>query len=47
MVERPPSVREVAGSNPGRVIPNTLKMVVMDVLFDVQGYGVRIMTDSG
>ena len=29
MVEGPPEVREVAGSMPGKVIPNTLTIVVM------------------
>ena len=37
MVEHLPRVREVAGSIPGRVIPNTLKMVVMAALFGALG----------
>ena len=32
MVERPPRVREVVGSIPGRVIPNTLESVVVAAL---------------
>ena len=44
-VERPPRVREVVGSIPGRVIPKTLKMVVMTALLGAQGCGVIITTD--
>ena len=43
--ERPPRVRVVLGSIPGRVISNTLKMVVMAALLGIQGCGVSITTD--
>ena len=42
-VERP--LREVAGSIPGRVIPNTLNIVVLAVFFGAQGCAVSITTD--
>ena len=45
VVERPPRVREVAGSITGRVIPTTLKTVVMAALLVAQGCGVSITTD--
>ena len=38
-------VREIAGSIPGRIIPNTLKMVLIAALLDAQGFGVSITTD--
>ena len=44
MVERPPQVREEMGSIPGRVIPKTLKMVVVDALLGAQGCAVSITT---
>ena len=43
--ERPTRVGEVAGSILGRVIPNTLQMVVMAALFGAFGNGVSIATD--
>ena len=43
VVERPLSVREAAGSIPGRVIPKTLKkMVVMAALLDAQDLGLAL-----
>ena len=37
--ERPPRLRKAAGSIPGRVIPDTLKMVVMAAIFGwLRGY---------
>ena len=47
MVEDPPRVREVVGPIPGRVKPNTLKMVVMKALLGALGYWVTrsITTD--
>ena len=42
VVERPLSVREAAGSIPGRVIPKTLKMVVMASLLDAQDLGLAL-----
>ena len=38
-------VREVVGSIKGRVIPNTLKMVLIASLLGAQGCGVSIATD--
>ena len=37
MVERPPRVREVTRSIPGRIIPTTLKIVEMVAFLDAQG----------
>ena len=45
VVERPPLVRDVADSNPGRVIPNTFKMAVIAALLSSLGYLVSITTD--
>ena len=43
VVERPLSVREAAGSIPGRVIPKTFKkMVVMASLLDAQDLGLAL-----
>ena len=39
------SVREIVGSIPGRVIPNTSKIVVKAALLVAQGCGVRIKSD--
>ena len=44
VVESPPRVPEVARSIPGRVIQNTLNMVVMAALFGPQGCGVSTTT---
>ena len=43
-VLRPPRVREVAGLIPGRVIPKTLKMVIVADLLNSQDCGVSITT---
>ena len=45
VVERPLQELEVAGSFPGRVLPKTLKIVVMTALLCDQGCGVTITTD--
>ena len=42
VVECLPRLRKVAGLITSRVIPNTLKLVVMAALLGVQGCGVRI-----
>ena len=39
VVERASRVREVVGFIPGRVIPNTLKIIVMTALLDAQVCG--------
>ena len=46
VVERPLADREVVGSIPSRVIPKTLKMVVMASLLGAQGLRVSITTGS-
>ena len=43
--ERPPRVLEIAGSNAGRIIQNTLKLLVMAALLGAQGCRVSITTD--
>ena len=45
VIESPPLVLEVEGSNPSRVIPKTLKMLMMAALLGAQGCGASIMTD--
>ena len=45
VVERPPRVREVVVSMPVRVLPNTLKLVIMVALHGARGCRVSIMTD--
>ena len=45
VVERPPRVREVAGSIPGRVLPKALRKVIMATLLGAQGCGDSITTD--
>ena len=45
VVERPRCVQDVAGSFPGRVIPNTIKMIVMGAVFEAQCCWVSITTD--
>ena len=47
MIDRPPRVRDVAGSIQGRVIPNNLKMVVMDALHWRSGYRVLTLRLTG
>ena len=42
MVERPLADREVVGSIPSRVIPKTLKMVVMASLLGAQDFGLAL-----
>ena len=42
VVERPPRVRDVAGSIPGRVIPMTFKMEVMAALLCAEGLAWRM-----
>ena len=45
VVKRSPLVREVVGSIPGQVLPNTLKVVTMSAVLGSQGYGVSITTE--